>query len=301
MTLAHHMHPFAIAVDATDVYWTDASGTVMRVPISGGSPATLASGLGDVPYAIALDESSVYWTITGDAMPNAGSVMMLPKRGGTPITLASGINVPAAIAVDATGVYWDDTLFVGGGMGRGVIMRAPLDGGAPVTVASVPDNFAPAMQSVGGDLFWAAWDAVPFGTGGPDAVYEVPIAGGTVTTIVTSNDVAAPTSLAVDGTHVYWTDGTGDFAVVAAAIHGGAVTTLVSRATDPGSSIAVGGANVYWANLDGSLMRVPSSGGNVTTLATANSPEGPGNTSVALDATSVYWTPGGAIERLTPR
>lgn len=55
------------------VYWTDGcSGTVMSVPLAGGTPTTLASG--QTPTDIAVDGSSVYWT------NNGGTVMKLTPK-----------------------------------------------------------------------------------------------------------------------------------------------------------------------------------------------------------------------------
>jgi hypothetical protein len=70
--------PDGIAVDGTSVYWTNfgiPTGAVMKVPISGGAPTTLASGQ-DFPQGIAVDGTSVYWTNNGDP----GRVMKLTPR-----------------------------------------------------------------------------------------------------------------------------------------------------------------------------------------------------------------------------
>jgi hypothetical protein len=71
--------PYFIAVDATHVYWTNFDdGTVMKVSLAGGTPATLATGPGQ-SYAvgIAVDATSVYWTQTSSCC--GGAVMKAPK------------------------------------------------------------------------------------------------------------------------------------------------------------------------------------------------------------------------------
>jgi hypothetical protein len=92
--------------------------SILKVPVGGGAATTLASGQPH-PFGIALDGANVYWTnmgssgraqgtgVPGLAPPtNDGAVMKVPLGGGTVTTLASCQSIPMGIAVDATSVYW---------------------------------------------------------------------------------------------------------------------------------------------------------------------------------------------------
>ena len=61
----------------------------MKLPLAGGAPVALATGLDD-PNGIAVDGTSVYWTNLG------GTVMKLPLAGGAPVTLAAAQSGPQA-------------------------------------------------------------------------------------------------------------------------------------------------------------------------------------------------------------
>ncbi|MBI5533769.1 MAG: hypothetical protein HY898_13700 [Deltaproteobacteria bacterium] len=65
-------------MDADAVYWTNFGGnTVMKVPLSGGTPVTLAAGQ-PRPAGIAVDGNAVYWTNVA-----SGTVMKVDRAGGT--------------------------------------------------------------------------------------------------------------------------------------------------------------------------------------------------------------------------
>src|SRR5262249_21342129 len=81
--------PKAIAVDATSVYWaTQDGGTIMKVPVEGGTPTTLASGQ-NRPIRVAVDAASIYWTSIGTTSDQNG-VWKVPLAGGPVVALAKG-------------------------------------------------------------------------------------------------------------------------------------------------------------------------------------------------------------------
>jgi hypothetical protein len=89
--------------------------------------------------------------------------------------------------------------------------------------------------------------------------------------------------IAVDGTNLYWQEGNN---IQKMAKGGGAVSTLITRASVTG--LASDGTNVYLAeNLNpGNILRLPVGGGAVTTLFNGSF----AITSVAVGATNFVWT-----------
>jgi formylglycine-generating enzyme required for sulfatase activity len=261
--------PAAIAVDATNAYWTDsADGTVMKVPLDGGVPTLLASGqtpefVTSFPTPIAVDATSVYWT-------NTHAVMKVALGGGAPTTLATGLSQPGAMAVDATNVYWTDG-------SAGAVMKVPLGGGTPVTLASVattPNSIAVDGTSV----YWTNTDGT---------VMKAPIGGGNALTLAVGQ--VAPRTIAVDATSVYWTNSPG--AVMKLALAGG---TPVALGAFGGVSftMVVNATGIYSPTAD-KVMAMPLTGGTPVTLSTTN-----GAYSIAVAGTKVYWTDAGAVMSL---
>ena len=68
--------PLGVAVDATNVYWTNnTNGTVMKCAVGGCSnaPTTVATGQSG-PAGIALDATAIYW-----ANETGGTIMKVAK------------------------------------------------------------------------------------------------------------------------------------------------------------------------------------------------------------------------------
>ena len=154
--------PIRVAVDDTDLYWTEYySNEVRAVAKAGGTPRTIARGI-DSPVGIAVDADAIYFVDSsgsayrvekrGGAMrvlasttsstgraygrglaldgPNvyftseaAGLVTKVPKVGGASTVIASGADFPDGLALDDSCVYWADTS--GPTKGKGKVMRAP--------------------------------------------------------------------------------------------------------------------------------------------------------------------------------
>ena len=171
-TLASDLEfPNGVAVDSTSVYWTnggntDGSGTVMKLPLDGGTPVTLAADLNN-PCGIAVDSTNVYWTDRGNAWANVangtvgnGTVMKVSLDGGTAVTLASGQNGPSRMAVDLNSVYWVNS-GDGAANGDAAVMKVPLGGGTPVMLASTPESALGPRESYGiavdaTSVYWAS-------------------------------------------------------------------------------------------------------------------------------------------------
>jgi hypothetical protein len=288
--------PYAIAVDSTNVYFTDTGDyTLSTVPKGGGPVATFASGQVDA-RGLAVDASNVYWS--GFSNPN--SVMMCAIGGCTaPTTLASGQNGPVRLAIDSTSVYWTDA------NSAGAVMKCAIGGcnGMPATLASAQN----VPQGIAVDATNVYWTTLDDGT-----VMKCAIGGcnDAPTTIVSGQD--SPYAIAVDSTNLYWTNQGTSYAgtVMSIPLSGGTPTTLASGQYQP-FQIAVDGANVYWTTYGmvgvydtGTVMKCAIGGCADAPVALATglgNPEG-----IAIDGASVYWVNYGSgrtgtVMKLTPK
>ena len=116
---------------------------------------------------------------------------------------------------------------------------------------------------------------------------KAPVGGGAPVVLAVAQGQPGP--LALDATHLYWANGTGE--IMALPIAGGTPVTL-ARAQSA-VDVAVDSSNVYWANYGtgsstGTVQSEPLSGGPIATLvAGLTDPE-----HIVVDGSNVYVTTG---------
>ena len=142
--------PRGLAVDASSVYWTNsATGNVVKVALTGGSPVTLASGQSE-PWGIAVDATSVYWATN----VNPGTIMKVPLGGGSPVTLASGQN-PMGVAIDCPITSSCSTTNIWTNVLPGAVMKVSRSGGSPITLASgLNTPYRIAVDTYNPTVYW---------------------------------------------------------------------------------------------------------------------------------------------------
>jgi hypothetical protein len=274
--------PLGITRDATNIYWTDTgTGAVMKAPIGGGTPTTLATDP-DSPSNIVVDSNNVYWMRQG-----AGGVISVPITGGTPTThTASATTIwspVSAFAIDTSSVYW---IYSSGATSASspcpdggvctVVAQQPLAGGAIATLATAPGQ--PVGIAVDGQaVYCITYD------GTTSWVQSVPLGGGTPSTLASRPYSASGTLLA--GGNIYWVEGG---AATFVSIDGGTPTQLHNGYIDGPFFVDNG---YLYSGSQGTvpaqtIAKQPLDGGASTTIE-SNLPNVAG---LAADSTSVYWT-----------
>jgi hypothetical protein len=253
---------------------------------SGPGPEVLACGQ-NRPLSIAVDGTRVYWVNGGSGTSANGSVVAVPLTGGGPVTLATEQYEPNWLAINSASAYWATVTCPYGppfsGDTAGNVMKVPLTGGTPVTLAAgqpYPSDLAASASAI----YWNASSAPGPVQDAGNVVATVPIRGGSVATLAETASGQVVEGIAADSTTVYWTDGT---AVMAVPVGGGGPTTLASG-QDESFALALDETNVYWLTLT-AVVKVQRSGGMPATLASSLvHPWG-----IAVDGHNVYWTADG--------
>jgi hypothetical protein len=221
------------------------SGVVARLPLSGGKPAVLTTGLSS-PRTIACDGEWVFVVDTDDSeagLLQKSTIVRIPAKGGPPTVVARSDGEIDAIALDGPSIYWTDRL-------DGSILSAAKTGGSPKVLASergLPEK----LRAYGGALYWIERRS--------ESLWTMPLSGGTPRQM--TQDLAGFAHVVVDGRGVWWTNEAaidGAFRVLVAPgptgqeLEGSDIVSAVD-------ALATDGHELYWYR-EGVVSRVTAPG-----------------------------------------
>ena len=102
--------------------------------------------------------------------------------------------------------------------------------------------------------------------------------------VVVASNRARPSGIALDGTHIYWTNSATSGSVMKVALAGGKPMTVAASQASP-DGIAVDGKSLYWTSSSGSVTSAPVEGGKTTPVASKQDQP----TAIAAQNGAVYW------------
>ncbi len=186
VVIASGSEPTGVAVDSTNVFWTDqGNGTIVEANLDGTNPHVVVSGQ-NFPQGLAVDSTNLYWTT-----PANNSVWEANLDGSNAHVIVSGQNFPIGVVVNSSNLYWADDANTAG---EGTIMEANLDGSnAHAVVSGLNFPYGVALNS--SNLY--------FTTPGDGNVWEANLDGSSPHVIGSGSE---PSGIAVDSTNLYWVD-----------------------------------------------------------------------------------------------
>lgn len=141
-------YTFGMTNDGTNLFYVSAVyGTLGTSPFmpdlatSTGDPMTIATGM-TTPVAVVADSGENVFV----ADAGSGLIYAIDKRGGPLTPLAATID-PAALALDATDVFWVERA-------AGRVMKVPRDGSAPATILAVDQQSPVSIAVDGTSVYW---------------------------------------------------------------------------------------------------------------------------------------------------
>jgi hypothetical protein len=265
------------------LYWTDENhGTVKSISTVGGAAATVASNQ-MAPTLVAVYGAALYWLESG-----AKRIMKATIPGGTPAPVATSTAAIGGFVVSPDG----NTLYFSAGT---TINKTTTAGGGAVTEAGHEDSGIPgALALDGANIAFATRvngdvDVMTIGTGTPSVCAAPDSTTATNASCLrvgrSQDSLIYDTIYAMNG-KVYWAAGD--------AVHSASETLSDGfndriASTMPGKYVGtfaiLGTSTVYYSDED-SLLKAPLMPNAPFSIWARAQPM---STSIALDATNVYW------------
>ncbi|RYZ04056.1 MAG: hypothetical protein EOO73_25755 [Myxococcales bacterium] len=291
VTLETNVRPTSIALDSSNVYYTDTfelTSEVVARPLAGGAKTVLHSTF-TLPSSLVRFGSTVYWVDFTNAAFSDGGVWSAPTSGASPaVRLVSHTNPVTAhqsLAVFSTGAgftYQTHVLYADAWASKLYAIRRWFFSTSESSL--VPDafpNYYPFAVAIDSSHVYFTHDA---GHG----LWRVPLAGGTPTLLVSGEE--QPGALVVTGGQIYFVN-EGDIKTEPAA--GGAASTFAESVGTIQNMVAANGY-LYWScSSCNTIRKKPLAGGSSTLLVSGQT----NLKSLAVDATHVYFGTNTALKR----
>jgi hypothetical protein len=242
-TVVRGTHANRLAVDDTQVYWTDNGAGIVPtdgfVGISsldgGGGPSITGT---EPPAGIAIDNDNVYIEF-----PLEQQIAVYAKSNQDFVAyVTSDLNNPVSIAVDSTGVTWTEL----GLNGNGLVSTGRLDGSVMGSTAPIDEPWGIALEGNQAFVTVRGLDSGP-NQGSIDEIQR----DGSTSVNLTGHE-SSPYFLAVDATNIYWTSegAPPDYlnGTVRRIARTGGVPISLAVAQGRPHGIAIDATYVYWVN-----------------------------------------------------
>jgi hypothetical protein len=289
----HQDAPQDVAVDTVNVYWTNAGtaannytdGTVVKMPLAGGTPTTLATGQ-DYPVGIVSDGVNVFWASLGTVAGGYtdGKVQSVPIAGGAATLIAGSQVAPTYVSYTSTNLVWTNQ---GVADSTGSLMTVPLAGGAVTALATgLKSPLQILVDGTNNNIYWTDY-GTSAGSYADGDISWIPGAGGTVTVLATNQQ--SPYGIVggeiTGGLIIIWTNVLGGTVEGVLTTAGSTPFTLASGQSSP-EGLAIGTQGLYWTDTgSGTIMTEPYLGATPSVLASGQaSPD-----SIAADASGNVW------------
>ncbi len=279
-----------LVVQGGTVYWTEAmSGKVRSMPVAGGAPTDIATGQ-MAPSAIVADAKGVYWVNTGN---NKIMKVALPVVAGAPEELkaAEGADKVFGIAVAMDKLYY--TL-------KNDVHQISTTKGAADIIVGTAVNYDPPAPKIEGSPHGVATNGTSIawtdvgdrnGVEADDVLVETdPLTDKTGYAELAQSVGDLKPQIAVDATYAYWLNGTDLVRNKLAAATPVPDLPIMVAPRDPGFiAFAINATSAYASTSDGQILKHALSVDEPVIPSIAVARDQMMATSVAVDATSVYW------------